>query len=531
MPSGLTGRLVACSLLMAWLLFLVSSNSSSSRPGAEEEEAAEGADEEKALRVLVLLPKDNAYLFSLARVRPAIEYAVRSLEANGTLLPAGYKFRLFYNDSDCGNGAFFSLVDMVALRRQWPDLLLGPVCDYAAAPVARLASHWNVPMISAGALAAGFSAKTGEYSHLTRVSPGYAKMGEMFLALFRHHQWNRVLLVYHEDKEQRSCFFAAEGVHVVFREAGFHMDDFAFDESAKYAEDVVRAIQASERVVIMCASSDAIRNIMLAAHRQGMTSGDYAFFNIELFNSSSYGNGSWKRGDKYDLEAKQAYSSLQTVTLLRTVKPEFEKFAMEVKSSVQKQGIHHDDYVNMFVEGFHDAIVLYVLALREVLKNGFTKKDGEKIVHQTWNKTYEGIAGPVSIDANGERFGDFSVMAMTDPETGTQQVIGNYYGKQGQLEMFPNVKYPWEHKLRIDDSRSSEQTSNAACKSSGGLGESAVTGIVVGALLGAGLLMAFYFFRKKYKITIERRSQLEEYNIGKHRQLREDSIRSHFSAA
>lgn len=43
-------------------------------------------------------------------------------------------------------------------------------------------------------------------------------------------------------------------------------------------------------VVIMCASSDTIRSIMLAAHRHGMTTGDYAFFNIELFNSSSYGN-------------------------------------------------------------------------------------------------------------------------------------------------------------------------------------------------------------------------------------------------
>lgn len=43
-------------------------------------------------------------------------------------------------------------------------------------------------------------------------------------------------------------------------------------------------------VVIMCASSDTIRGIMLAAHKHGMTSGDYAFFNIELFNSSSYGN-------------------------------------------------------------------------------------------------------------------------------------------------------------------------------------------------------------------------------------------------
>uniref|UniRef100_A0A8D0HP24 Natriuretic peptide receptor 3 n=1 Tax=Sphenodon punctatus TaxID=8508 RepID=A0A8D0HP24_SPHPU len=281
----------------------------------------------------------------------------------------------------------------------------------------------------------------------------------------------------------------------------------------------------------MCASGDTIRNIMLAAHRQGLTSGDYAFLNIELFNSSSYGNGSWKRGDKHDVEAKQAYSSLQTVTLLRTVKPDFEKFSMEVKSSVQKQGLNVDDYVNMFVEGFHDAILLYALALREVLKSGFTKKDGEKIVHQSWNRTYEGIAGQVSIDANGDRYGDFSVIAMTDPDAGTQEVIGDYYGKQGRFEMRPNMDYAWGYsKLRIDESKTSEHTNNTPCKSCG-LGESAVTGIVVGALLGAGLLMAFYFFRKKYRITIERRTQQEECNIGKHRQLREDYIRSHFSAA
>lgn len=28
----------------------------------------------------------------------------------------------------------------------------------------------------------------------------------------------------------------------------------------------------------------------------------------------------------------------------------------------------------------------------------------------------------MSIDANGDRYGDFSVIAMTDPETGTQEV-------------------------------------------------------------------------------------------------------------
>lgn len=52
------------------------------------------------------------------------------------------------------------------------------------------------------------------------------------------------------------------------------------------------------------------------------------------------GNGSWKRGDKYDNEARQAYASLNTVTLLRTVKPEFENFSMEMKKSSEEVGFH-----------------------------------------------------------------------------------------------------------------------------------------------------------------------------------------------
>nr|AAI70137.1 Natriuretic peptide receptor type C NPR-C [Xenopus laevis] len=485
--------------------------------------------DEDTVNMLVLLPKDNSYMFSMDRVKPAIDHALSSIQENQTLLP-GVHFNVIYNDSDCGNQALFSLID-IAMQLQKPDVILGPVCEYAAASVARLASHWNVPMLSSGALAVGFMQKSSEYSHLTRVSPVYSKMGEMFLAMFRYHKWTKAFLLYTDDTLQRNCFFTLEGVHLAFKEEGYAMSIHNFDETKHVdAEEIVHAIQNKERVVIMCASSDTVRNIMLAAHRQGMTNGDYVFFNIELFNSSTYGNGSWKRGDKYDLEAKQAYSSLQTVTLLRIVKPEFEKFSMEVKSSVQKLGLNDDDYVNMFVEGFHDAIILYALALHELLKNGFSQKDGEKLVQQMWNRTYEGIAGQVSIDANGDRYGDFSVIAMTDKETGTQEVIGDYYGIQGHFEIRPNVKLPWGPGRLLINDRFVEHTNTTPCKSCG-LGESAVTGIVVGAFLGTGLLMAFYFFRKKYRITIERRNQQDDCNLGKHRQLREDSIRSHFSAA
>ncbi|XP_041047580.1 atrial natriuretic peptide receptor 3 [Carcharodon carcharias] len=386
-------------------------------------------------------------------------------------------------------------------------------------------------MLSAGPLASGFAHKVPEYSYLTRVSPSYSKMGEMFLAMFQRYRWKRVALVYAEDFEERTCFFTMEGVHVAFVGEGFQMQSFIIYGEEDQFDHIVQQIQDHARIVIMCASSHAIRKIMLAAHRQGMTNGDYVFFNIELFNSSLYGNGSWKQGDTFDPEAKEAYQSLQTVTLLRSAKPEFYKFAADMRNRSR----HHydltseDDNVNMFVEGFHDAIVLYAKALQEVLKRGYSKTNGSKIVQKMWNTTFEGIAGQVSIDANGDRYGDFSVIAMTEPRTGTQEVIADYYGLNGTFELRPNVRLPWANGMPPPDEPSCgfAKDHTATC----GLGESAVTGIVVGSLLGCALLLAFYLFRKKYRITIERRAQLHEADNGKHHHLREDSVRSNLSTA
>ncbi len=50
--------------------------------------------------------------------------------------------------------------------------------------------------------------------------------------------------------------------------------------------------------------------------------------------------------------------------------------------------------VNMFMEGFHDALILYAIALREVMSNGLTKKDGLEITHSMWNRTFEGNSPP-----------------------------------------------------------------------------------------------------------------------------------------
>uniref|UniRef100_A0A8C7C1H5 Natriuretic peptide receptor 3 n=1 Tax=Oncorhynchus kisutch TaxID=8019 RepID=A0A8C7C1H5_ONCKI len=196
------------------------------------------------IEVLVMLPKNNSYMFSIARVAPAIEYAKQRLKIGGGVY-SGFNFNLRYEDSNCGNDALFSLVDRSCEKK--PDLVLGPVCEYAAAPVVRMASHWNIPVISTGALASGFSDKEKEYSHLTRISPSYLKMAETFSAMFRHFNWKDALLIFDDDKEERNCYFTLEGVHLKLMEE-YQTVHIAINtkEEGLNADDIINYIYESE---------------------------------------------------------------------------------------------------------------------------------------------------------------------------------------------------------------------------------------------------------------------------------------------
>lgn len=475
------------------------------------------------IEVLVFLPQNNSFLFSHARVAPAIRYAQERLKAEYP----DFHFNIHFENSDSVNHALFTLADRSCSQK--PDLILGPVREYEAAGVVRLASHWKIPVISAGALATAFKNKETEYSHLTRIAPSYVKMAETFTAMFEHFTWKSALLLIEDDMKERDCYFTLEGVYHLMDDYNVEIETI-YEQASFEIEDIFKNIQDIE-VVIMCAGADRIREIMLAAHRQQLTNGSYMFFNVDLFNASSYGNGSWRREDEFDDQARQAYASLNTVTLLKTIKPEYENFSVEMRRSVEGLGLYDCNdcgNVNMFVEGFHDAMVLYAIALREGMRNGHSKKNGTEITSHMWNRTFEGIAGQVSIDVNGDRVGDFSLMTITNIESGSYEVVANYFGKNKTFQLLP--AFSSDHftlKRRLEVPQNKKEVENHSC----GLGVSALTGVTVGAVLGAVMLIAFYFFRKNYRITIQRRTRGEEPESVKHHQLREDSIRSNFSAA
>ncbi|MED6294439.1 hypothetical protein CHARACLAT_021085 [Characodon lateralis] len=189
--------------------------------------------------VLVFLPQNNSFLFSHARVAPAIRYAQDRLRAEYP----GFHFNIHFENSDSANHAVFTLADRPCGQK--PDLILGPVREYEAAGVVRLASHWKIPVISAGALATAFKNKETEYSHLTRVAPSYVKMAETFTAMFEHFTWKSALLLIEDDMRERDCYFTLEGVYHL-------MDDYNVEfeiihEGVPFkVEDIFKTNQGTE---------------------------------------------------------------------------------------------------------------------------------------------------------------------------------------------------------------------------------------------------------------------------------------------
>lgn len=77
--------------------------------------------------------------------------------------------------------------------------------------------------------------------------------------------------------------------------------------------------------------------------------------------------------------------------------------------------------MNNFISAFYDAVLLYAIALNETLENNENPRNGKVITQRMWNRTFEGITGNVSIDENGDRYSDYSLLDL-DPKKGEFKV-------------------------------------------------------------------------------------------------------------
>jgi atrial natriuretic peptide clearance receptor len=166
--------------------------------------------------IAVLLPSENSFRFSQPKVLPAIHLAVEMLK-NQSDIVSGFDLTVKHRDSRC-DIAYSTNEAFNFYLHKHVDIFFGPCCDYSAAPVARQINFWEIPMLTAGALAGDFGYnKLDEYRLMTRIGANFNSLARFFTAAFKDVGWVKFKLLYdpfaQSDIVPRYCHLAADGLH------------------------------------------------------------------------------------------------------------------------------------------------------------------------------------------------------------------------------------------------------------------------------------------------------------------------------
>ena len=226
--------------------------------------SASRANDSDVINIGVILPFDNSQLWSIPKVEPGIDYAVHAIEVSDNLLE-GKRLKVIVRDSKCSD-IFAPLAAIDMYWRREAHVFIGPACDYAVAPIARYAPHWNIPLITGGAMVTDFTDKSQYF--LTRISGSYDQVGRVVAAIFERFGWVVPGLLFHDNDGPRrarlgrsNCHFSISGVHVAlqgpFKKAGHekiwykHFDENDPDESARDYEAILNKIAQNARSRIL----------------------------------------------------------------------------------------------------------------------------------------------------------------------------------------------------------------------------------------------------------------------------------------
>ncbi|CAG9563814.1 unnamed protein product [Danaus chrysippus] len=350
---------------------------------------------------------------------------------------------------------------------------VGPACAFALEPVARLAAYWNTPIItgmgdqppSEGELAAPASVVSRmhrlvnlrkgtrpqtlfndkqKYPTLTRMSYCQCRLPRVFTSIFERFGWSHVALLL--DKSDLFSLTVGKSLEWGLRKEGVLKAIRELDgNESESCEALLKDVSMYARVVILSVRGSLVREFLLAAHSLGMTRGDWAFLDVEIFQGGYWGETGWAAGDERDAAARDAYEALLRVSLKLPTGDRFDEFADTVRARAR---LHYNytfsdgEEVNFFIGAFYDGVYLLGMALNETLTEGGDIRDGRKITGRMWGRDFHGITGHVRIDAVGDRDADYAILDL-DPVTGKFEVVAFYHGLNMSYKAVPGKAIHW----------------------------------------------------------------------------------------
>ncbi|XP_073419414.1 atrial natriuretic peptide receptor 2 isoform X3 [Dendrobates tinctorius] len=407
----------------------------------------QNSSKNQTLTLAVVLPESNLrYAWSWPRVSPALRMAVEQAQNELQLLP-GYNIKTVFANSELDGACSEYVAPLKAVDLKLyhnPDVLFGPGCVYPAASVARFAAHWRLPLITSGALAYGFKSDDNYYNTTVRTGPTANKLGEFVSHLHDHFNWSsRAALVYHDvKKDDRPHYFIIEGVFLAldkeFNNLTVRYQMYPEDDDVT---SVIQFIQSNGRVIYICGPLEMLHMIMLQAHKEKLTNGDYVFFYVDVFGESLRSDGSrdaykpWQSNQSHEEELKEAFKTVLVISYHEPQNSKYQTFQKNLIHRCKEEFKVELNYslMNLIAGCFYDGVLLYAHALNETLQEGGSPKDGIRIVQKIQERSIQGITGTVTMDKNNDRNTDFDLWTMADHDSGVFRVVGHYDGITKQI--------------------------------------------------------------------------------------------------
>ncbi|CAJ0561087.1 unnamed protein product, partial [Mesorhabditis spiculigera] len=397
----------------------------------------------------------NPFKLTIDKAKPVFDVAIEDIYYRRELLPPG-AFNVVFEDTKQSDAVGPQKI-IEHYVNGTVDAVMGLPYVFALAPIARVSTFWHggVPVFTTTAMTEELSNKE-DFPLLTRLVGNYKTMGQLVNGLIAKYTWQHIFFLFHDhvlQQEKKSgkseCYFALNTIKTTLHnQTKWAVDTFSENMASParkaYTTKLLKDASDKANVIILCASPETVREIMLAAHDLGMaTSGDYVFINIDV-STGSHAEQPWLRTNDTDrkspenLKAKEAYKALKTISLRRSDQQEYKEFEKRVveranKKYHYKEKMHKEYEMNNFISAFYDAVLLYAIALNETLKEGLDPRNGHNITSKMWGRTFAGITGNVSIDKNGDRYSDYSLFDL-DPDKDRFVEVAYYSGAANKLE-------------------------------------------------------------------------------------------------
>ncbi|KAG9510040.1 Atrial natriuretic peptide receptor 2, partial [Fragariocoptes setiger] len=406
------------------------------------------------------------------------------------------------------------------------NYLVGPGCSESVSSVSQLASFWNIPVCSTAYLP---DAVTSKFKPITlmQLSLSVQTVGNMIMDIFRLYKWRHLVLV--TDARHPLATMVRDGLlemantlninhpshvapasinhnsnHKTSQASLFDRNyssgfekinsssaggkpseqqqqrtsppplrinvtarDFNYaDQPTTDYDQIVLDASLYSRVILLLGKSSTVRDILSAAHRQGMSKGQYVFIALELFEAQQFESHSsihseYSFEDRFetgrtgnitqDKMTREIFQPLLTISLSIRRTLEFEQFRQDVTRLTEIEFSNHllasslkSHYALGMASFVHDCIVLYAHLVDTILRHSnHSEIDGTNIFELATSTTFRnGISGNITLNKLGQRVMDLTLNDFS-PNSLSMEPVAYYSGYERQLRFLQNKSHHW----------------------------------------------------------------------------------------